>query len=71
MSDQDPPLSNAFVTYMEGFKLSINSNIHNEVTVAIAPFRKKQNEIIEDLKDTQHRFSNIEADSKKTKDNVE
>jgi hypothetical protein len=71
MSDQDPPLSNAFLTYMEGFKLSINSSIHNEVTAAVAPFREKQKEIIEDLKDTQNRVSDIEADNKQTKENVE
>lgn len=71
MSQEDRPLSSAFLSYMENFKLSINDSVRSEVTAAVAPFREKQEEIIEDLANTKNRVSEIEDDNVNTKTKVE
>ena len=71
MSDDDRPLSSAFLNYMESFKLSINDSVRSEVTAAVAPFREKQEELIADLATTKDRVSEIEEDNVNTKTQVE
>jgi hypothetical protein len=63
MSQEDRPLYSAFLSYMENFQLSINDCVRSEVKAAVAPFREKQEEIIEDLANTKNRVSEIEDDN--------
>ena len=70
-SEGDRPLSSKdFFKYMENLNTLIKDGVHTEVTAAIAPFRDKQNDIIEDLTNTKEKVSEIETDHENTKEKV-
>ena len=70
-SDDERPLSSKdFFKYMENMSKLLKEGVHSEVTAAIAPFRDKQNMIVEDLAETNEKVTELETDHLSTKTKV-
>ena len=68
MSEEDRPLTaRDFFKYMDNLNKIVKEEVHQEVTAAIAPFREKQEEVVEDLSQMKDRVSAIEKESSTTK----
>ena len=67
-SEEERPLSSKdFFKYMENLNKLVKDGVHSEVTAAIAPFRDRQEEIVDDLAKTKDKVSEIETDHESTK----
>ena len=70
-SDEERPLSSKDIfKYMEKLNKLVQDGVHSEVTAAIAPFRDKQNMIVDDLAQTKEKVTEIETDHEATKTKV-